>query len=113
MRIPLDELVVGGIYEVHSRNLRIAVWTGNERRGFVGVREKFGDRYLFEEYARGDGEKPAHSMATVSPLKLIGHIPEGVDPVEHYWDEAAEGGKQYRSNPALLAVLEAIEKETP
>lgn len=45
--IPMSQLRVGGIYYVESRNLSYAVYVGKGQ--FRGIREKFGDRYLFDE----------------------------------------------------------------
>ena len=44
----LNQLQPGMAYKLHSRNLAIGVYDGNE--GFIGIREKFGPRYLFTEY---------------------------------------------------------------
>lgn len=49
---PLN-LVTRGIYRIHSRNLDVGVYDGNE--GFIGIREKFGATYLFTEYAWEQG----------------------------------------------------------
>jgi hypothetical protein len=49
----LGSLVTRGIYQIHSRNLDIAVYDGRE--GFIGIREKFGSTYLFTEYAWEQG----------------------------------------------------------
>ena len=46
--IPLNECKKGFLYEIHSRNLDFGVFDGND--GFIGIREKFGKRYLFTEY---------------------------------------------------------------
>lgn len=52
-RIPRDELEDGRAYKLQSRNLFVGFW--NERRGgFNGIREKFGDRFIFMEYFYGD-----------------------------------------------------------
>jgi hypothetical protein len=56
---------VGEIYRVRGRNFSVAVWNG---WGWIGIREKFGYRYLDTETAtvRGDaGEK-------------LGDVPAGV-----------------------------------
>lgn len=42
-------LVDRRIYRVISRNLVIGAWNA-EKNGFIGIREKFGDEYLFTEY---------------------------------------------------------------
>lgn len=46
--IPLQDCERGVVYRLRSRNLLIGVYNGEG--GFVGVRTKLGDRYLFTEY---------------------------------------------------------------
>jgi hypothetical protein len=47
-RIPRAELEDGRAYKIKSRNLFVGFW--NEKRGgFNGIREKFGDRFIFME----------------------------------------------------------------
>lgn len=43
------DLIDRRIYRLSSRNLVIGVWRAEEN-GFIGIREKFGDEYLFTEY---------------------------------------------------------------
>lgn len=43
----------GRVYKIHSRNLRYGVFDGD--RGFIGIREKFDNRYLFREYLADGG----------------------------------------------------------
>lgn len=45
---PLKECVKGRVYRLRCRNLRVGVFDGND--GFIGIRMKFGDRFLFTEY---------------------------------------------------------------
>lgn len=45
---PLIELKKGRIYKLNSRNLSYAVFDGNT--GFIGIREKFGSRFLDMEH---------------------------------------------------------------
>lgn len=72
----LNDLIKGGIYEVRSRNLSLAVYDG--KGGFIGIREKFGDRYLFTEYlSRECGGEPT-GCDTVRPLELVGEVPANV-----------------------------------
>jgi hypothetical protein len=44
----MDELIEGRVYYTRCRNLSYAVWNGHS--GFIGIREKFGDNFLFTEY---------------------------------------------------------------
>ena len=56
---------------ITSRNLRVGVWTGAK---WIGVREKFSDRYLFGEYGPGDG-----SFDTVDEVgEFLGRVPEEI-----------------------------------
>lgn len=66
--IPLER---GGIYEIRSRNLRVGVFDGED--GLIGIREKFGERYLFTEY-RNDG--PYGTVRAV--IRRLGTVPEDV-----------------------------------
>jgi hypothetical protein len=75
--IPIDRCVKGGIYRISSRNLRFGVYDG--KGGFIGVREKFGDRYLFTEFHYDQGAP----HGTVTPLKRTGRIPEGMEVLDH------------------------------
>lgn len=47
--IPLDNLRHRAIYKIRSRNLLVGVWDESSK-GFIGIREKMGDVYLFAEY---------------------------------------------------------------
>ena len=69
--IPKAELEVRGIYTMRQRNLSIAVWTGKE---FIGIRTKFGHRFLDSEFHRDDG--PPHGTAW--PERLVGRLPDEV-----------------------------------
>lgn len=51
--IPLDKCIKRGIYRIRSRNLSIGLFDGE--KGFIGIRTKFGDRYLFTEYHHDSG----------------------------------------------------------
>lgn len=70
MTIAKDDLERGGIYEIRSRNLLVGAYNGD--RGFIGIREKFGDEYLFTEYGPEGG--------TVGVVKsLLGKVPEEIE----------------------------------
>lgn len=43
-----EDCIKGRVYKLHSRNLSYGVWNGHE--GFIGIRTKWYDRYLFTEY---------------------------------------------------------------
>lgn len=47
-KIPMDQCVKGRVYKLQCRNLPYGVYDGEE--GFIGIRQKFGQFYLFTEY---------------------------------------------------------------
>jgi hypothetical protein len=79
--IPYAELERGVIYRLHSRNLVHGVFDG--QRGFIGVREKWGSRYLDTEYY----------ARTAWPLEEIGRLPEGVELKEREASVDRESGR--------------------
>ena len=84
--IPLSECVKGFVYLINSRNLGLGVFDG--KGGFIGVREKFGDRYLFTEYHWDTGVP----YGTVHPLEKLCQLPAEI-PVsedEHHCPESAD-----------------------
>lgn len=60
----------GWTYEVHSRNLTLGVFNA-ETKGFVGLRSKWGDEYLFTEYHWDTGAP----HGTAKPRKEIEECP--------------------------------------
>jgi hypothetical protein len=81
------ERVQGHLYRLRSRNLHLGVYDGDG--GFIGIREKFGDRYLFTEYDCRCG--PPYGTAT--PVEDLGPAPEGLE-------------ISSRDNPALFKFLD-------
>lgn len=71
------DLIVGTVYRVKSRNLIVAVWTGD---GFIGIREKFNDEFLFKEYAYEDGPP----YGTVHPVEDLGVTVDSMPLTEHW-----------------------------
>lgn len=82
--IPLTECVKRRTYRLKSRNLAFGVFDGET--GFLGIREKFGHRYVFTEYHWDTGAP----HGTVEPLEdLCVELPETVLLAEHMpgsWD---------------------------
>lgn len=76
--IKMEHCLKGHLYRVHSRNLSLAVYDGDE--GFIGIRTKFKDRYLFTEYHYDQGAP----FGTVFPLEEIEKLPDGIEAVESY-----------------------------
>jgi len=67
--IPLKDCRHGWTYRISSRNLAFGVFN-SKTLGFVGIREKFGDLFLFEEY-----HQEAKAYNTVTPLEAIEECP--------------------------------------
>ena len=59
--IRLEDCEDGCLYRLRSRNLAIGVFS-QEMRGFVGIREKFGAKFLELEY--GYTQEPSFGSAT-------------------------------------------------
>ena len=76
--IPLNACIKGGLYQIDSRNMSLGVYDGAD--GFIGIRYKFGDRYLFTEYHCESITFQAYG--TVNPLKLIRLLPSDIQPTE-------------------------------
>jgi len=71
--IPMEECKTRRLYRIRSRNLRVGVYDGKE--GFLGIRTKFGSRYVFTEYHWDQG--PPHG--TVKPQEDLGvDLPEEI-----------------------------------
>jgi hypothetical protein len=65
-KIPANELVERRLYRVHARNFNVAVYDGHD--GFIGIREKFGNVYLFTEFEWETGAP----YGTVQALEDLG-----------------------------------------
>lgn len=92
--IPLDQCVDKHLYKIGSRNLRLGVFVA-ETAGFVGIREKYDQTYLFTEYHYDIGPP----FGTVVPRKDLGECP-----IPNHDDE---------DNAALFDWLIQKEKEFP
>jgi hypothetical protein len=75
--IKLADCKPGYVYRISSRNLGVVVFSP-EDNGFIGIREKFGEKYLFTEYHYDTGPP----FGTVFPLEEIGPLPPNIRPVE-------------------------------
>lgn len=71
-----QRLFKGGVYEVRSRNLVVAAYDGEE--GFIGIREKFGDEYLFTEYLSREFGGTKQPLDTVRPVAYIATLDEDI-----------------------------------
>lgn len=84
--IPLAKCRKGFVYRINSRNLGIGVFDGN--KGFIGIREKFGDRYLFTE----DHWDVGAPYGTVHPLEELCQLPAEIPATEdeYHCQESAD-----------------------
>jgi hypothetical protein len=71
--IPLDECKNGYLYRISSRNLAFGVFR-EEVKGFIGIREKFGELFLFTEFHWDTGPP----FGTVHPKEELEPVPEGL-----------------------------------
>ncbi len=67
--LALSECRSRHVYRVKARCFELAVFDGKD--GFMGIRHKFGSRYLFTEY---HWDNPHH--ASCQPLEAIGSLPD-------------------------------------
>jgi len=106
----MEDLVKGHIYRLRSRNLACGVYDGAS--GFIGIRLKFDERYLFTEYY-DDGVSP---FGTARPKEDLGALPDDVEPVESYPGEDKMMGsvkiRTARMNKGLFDFLDNLEKNT-
>ena len=65
--IPLDKCERDGIYKLHARNIKYGVFN-EEAKAFIGIRQKFGNRFLDTEYHWDTGAP----FGTARPLELVG-----------------------------------------
>jgi hypothetical protein len=85
----MSELIKGRIYKIDARNFSYGAWNGKD--SFIGIREKFGSRFLDEEM-HWDADK---NFGTVEAVEED----TGVDVDEAMLEERV---------PGLLAALEAV-----
>jgi hypothetical protein len=100
--IPREECEDRRLYLIRSRNLLVGAFRA-ETGGFIGIREKFHDLYLFEEYHRDNGPP----YGTVAPVEALdAWVPEDVPLSEFLPDH-----KTLTSNRALFDFLEPYDTE--
>jgi len=83
---PLAYCLHGHVYRLSSRNLGLGVYDA-ERKGFIGIRSKFGDRFLFMEEHTDVGPP----YGTAYPTARVGYAPEGLQLGEMLSHRAGEG----------------------
>jgi hypothetical protein len=104
--IKAEDCKDGGLYRIWSRNLRFGVYR-KETRGFVGIREKFGHLYLFEEYHWDNGPpfgtvKPREFLedCTVQPISCHLEKPESkFENNKVLFDWLTQKEEQYKERP--------------
>ena len=84
--IPAADLIHRRIYRISSRNLIIGAWNA-ETNGFIGIRQKFSERYLFTEYEYDIAEGTAVALDDLGV-----DVPSGIDLKEY---QASPKGKEW------------------
>jgi len=97
--IPLVDCKNTGFYRLDSRNLSFGVFV-KEYNGFVGIRSKFGLRFLDVEYHWDTGEPHGTAM----PLELICDCP--ITDLKTATVEEVDGKKRYVQNQELFDWIE-------
>jgi len=83
--MPLDQCKKGYLYKIDSRNLSYGVYDG--KQGFIGIREKFGSKYLFTEFHYDQGAP----YGTVFPEKELEQVPDRIEICEYLTDPEKDG----------------------
>jgi len=84
----LDQCIKGRVYKIHCRNLAYGVYDG--KGGFIGIREKFNQRYLFTEYHWDFSE---HYGTVGEAIDLTIDLPNDI-PLETYLETIDEVSKR-------------------
>lgn len=74
-RIPIPDCVKGRVYTIGCRNLRFGVFNGKD--GFIGIRTKFRERFLFTEFHWDQG-RPYGTVFRIAEYKEGLNVPEEV-----------------------------------
>jgi hypothetical protein len=72
--IPLQDCEDRFAYKIYSRNLIFGVFNV-KNSGFIGIREKFGEEYLFTEYHYDTGSP----FGTVTPKEKLIKAPDDIE----------------------------------
>ena len=105
--IPMTSCKHGHLYRLHSRNLRHGVYNA-ETKGFNGLRRKFDNLFLFEEYHWDTGAP----YGTVKPLEDLGMCDVADDQDKLYARLLSRGYKEMQDlNWALLRELARAKQE--
>lgn len=110
--IPLEECQHRHIYRLQSRNLTLGVFN-LDTKGFIGIREKFGERFLFTEFHWDTGAP----YGTANPYEDMGELPAGIElrendpPVDPKTGRRVEWRKE--EDPGRLGRWYYIDEGTP
>ena len=85
--IDLKDLEIGTIYKVHAHNFSVAVYAGDG--GFIGIRTKFGNRFLDTEFEW----TTSSSFGTARAEEAIGKVPSTIKLVTSLGSECEKCGK--------------------
>ncbi|MGH2568747.1 MAG: hypothetical protein ACRDGA_10430 [Bacteroidota bacterium] len=99
--ISLEKCEDQWLYRIASRNLRAGVFR-KDRNGFVGIREKFGQEFLFVEFHWDTGEP----LGTVKPLQQL-----ELCPIENLDEDLRDEDGALETNRPLFDWLMAKELE--
>ena len=102
--IPLDKCIYRHLYRIHSRNLKVGVFDG--KTGFIGIRLKFGFKYLFTEYHWDQGPP----YGTVQPQEDLGPIPDDIE-IYDWRFETIDGKDCSVHNDKMFEYLAQMEDE--
>jgi hypothetical protein len=105
MFIPEADLIHRRLYRVRSRNLVIGAWDG-DKRGFIGLREKFGERYPFTEFHH---DADPHVGTAQAERDLGIDVPDEIEMSEYGPKVERDGRTFFTYNKPLLALLEEHE----
>jgi len=94
--LPLSDCKDGWLYRIRSRNLIKGVFR-EDRKGFVGIREKFGRQYLFVE----DHWDTGVPHGTVKPLECLEQCP-----IENLNEDIKTSEGYFETNTELFKWLE-------
>lgn len=102
--IPIYDLEHGRIYKLRSRNLVVGVWD-EKAQGFIGLREKFGSRYLFTEL-----HWDAHEFyGTAVALEALYLLPVYVAVAEGWLNDAPHK-PNWEENLPLFRILDDLDR---
>ena len=100
--IALRDCKKGSVYWVEARNFKLAVFDGEV---FVGIREKFGTKFLDSERHWDEEDTERRVMGSCKPIREVGFVPDGVLDTKY----VSENGR-LSHNDVLFEYLSGISK---